>query len=228
MRIKPNIQDSIAAELRKTDLNKPVAIPANEQMLIDTRKTKGEKGVNLAATSDDALQTVLEELSSLKIWVEKENRGTLKEADKNVIQKRMDMIKANIQRQLSNTEFGKVKYLDNNPKEAQGKFMNIKDASLEALGIEGIGKNIQSSVNDIDKAINLVQAAVKKSESGSFNSESVKRFSQHARNSVLSRQTNLEAAKKFSNVTNRQQLIEKFKGKTSTKDNGFEKIRNMN
>lgn len=211
MRIRPNYQDSIADQLRKEDVKRPVAIPANEQLTTETRELDNMKGVNLAVTSSDPLRTVLEELSHLRVWATKTYRGEVQDTDKNVVQTRIDQIKEDIKNNLANTEFNKVKNLESRPEGNRGQTMKLRNTSLETLGIEKFSVLNESSVKDIDKAIALVKNAVDRPVKRAFRVSANAKFSQQARSTVLNRQDKSRRVRRSNFSAQRESLVRRFR-----------------
>lgn len=178
---KPVYQESITEKLLNGDLKRPLAIPANEQMASDMRQLDNLKGVNLAVTSSDALRTVLEELSYLRVWAKKSYAGEIQDSDKHVVQTRIDIIKGDIKQRLADTEFNKFRVVETDPATTQGKPMKLKNTSLEALGIENFNIYDKPKVEDIDKAIAKVRQAARRKNKSIIQKSSNKRYNQQAR-----------------------------------------------
>ncbi len=166
---KPIYQESITEKLLNDDLKRAVTIPANEQLASETRQPDNLKGVNLAVTSSDALRTVLEELSHIRVWANKTYAGKVSDSDKHVVQTRIDIIISDVEKKLANTEFNKVEVIQNDQDTSQGKSMLLKNTSLSSLGIADFNVYNKSSVEDIDKAIAKVRQAITRRDKPSIN-----------------------------------------------------------
>jgi len=161
MNIKPNPSTSITQDIVKNDVKKPVSISAGEQIASEMRSLDNEKGVNLAITSSDPLRTVLEDISHIRVLASKIYAGKVQDSDKNVVQTRIDMIKNDIKKSLSNTEFNKYRNLVPDPQSSQGRMMKIKNTSLETLGIESFDVRKNSNISDLDVAMRNIKKALR-------------------------------------------------------------------
>jgi len=192
--IKPNYRDSVAVRQGEALPQRPTptSIPMTEQMATEMRELDGQKGINLAVSANDALRTVLEDMSHIRVYANKVAAGKLKNADRTVMQKRIEGIKAGIKESLQNTEFNKVRNVQTNPPEDQGRPMKIENTSLETLGIDKFDVTGEFDVADIDEAIKVVKEVLEKDNDQKEttlkeNTEENIKFNEISRDSTLSK-----------------------------------------
>ncbi len=219
-------QESIAAYLRRTDAERPINIPANEQVATKTRKQDNLKGVNLAVTSSDSLRTVLEDLSHLRVWATKSYRGEIRNSDKNVVQTRIDMVLGDVKEALMDTEFNTEKNLIYNSKANQGKTMQVNNNALETLGIKDLSINSDSVVEDLDKAVQMVRSSIYKSEKTNKSFQSILEDGQVKKSALFGSDKSIDEVNKRVSAELSKESIGKMKEKDVKKD--FSPLRNAN
>lgn len=129
------------------------------------KSTENIQSMNdLANTAEGSLSSINDSLSRMKELTVQASNGTMTMDDKKIIQMEIEGLKSSIHDVAKNTEFNTQKLLDgsftdkkiaSNPS-GTGSKMNIKDASLEALGIDKFDVTGNFNMEDIDKAIEKV------------------------------------------------------------------------
>ncbi|WP_240839428.1 flagellin [Acidaminobacter sp. JC074] len=121
-----------------------------------------ESSQDLLNTADGSLQNVLTDLGRVRELTVQAGNGIFTDEDRAVIQNEINSLFENIQSNVQNTNFNTKKLVDGSftnqqlgvGANGQGTQMTIRDASLEALGLDNF--SVEDGVDKIDEAISRV------------------------------------------------------------------------
>lgn len=123
--------------------------------------------IDLGKTAEGALNSVNENLQSIRELAIQAKNDTLTDSDKSVIQDQINQLKEGIGDTIRNTEFNTIKLLDGGyngnvqtgPSAGGSQIMRIENTSLETLGIKDFDVTKDFDINTIDNAIETVNSS---------------------------------------------------------------------
>jgi len=121
-----------------------------------------ESSQDLLKTADGSLNSILDDLGRVRELTVQAGNGIYTDEDRAVIQNEINNLFENIQSNVQNTTFNTKKLIDGSFTEqqlgvganGQGTQMTLRDASIEALGLDNF--SVEDGVSKIDDAISAV------------------------------------------------------------------------
>lgn len=140
----------------------------NSQIKGDEQAAKNiESSQDLLKTADGSLNSISEDLQRIRELAVQAGNGILTGDDKQILQNEISSLLDNINTTAQNTEFNTQKLLDGSFTDknvgaganGQGTIMNLKNTSLEALGLENFSVKGDFDISTIDDALEKVNTA---------------------------------------------------------------------
>jgi len=202
--------------------NNPASLPISEKM---TAQSKGlSQGVknsqdakNMINTAEGTLENVSESLNRMRELTLQGSNGILTEDDRSIIQNEIESLKSDIGDSLRNTEFNQISLfqgvdasIQTGANSGQSRNIEIRNTTLQNLGIQDFDVTAGDSVEAIDQAMERVSdarsnlGAQSNALGNSINANSV------ARENTLSSQSKLDEdfAQKVSDLKKNQIMQE--------------------
>ena len=151
--------------------NSPANLPISEKM--NAQATGLEQGVenaedarNMINTAEGALDNVGESLNRMRELTLQASNGILTEDDRSIIQNEIESLKSGISDSLRNTEFNQISLFEGTDasiqtgaNSGQSRNIEIRNTTLENLGIQDLDVTENADVEAIDQALERVTEA---------------------------------------------------------------------
>lgn len=180
---------------------KPAELSISESMkaqenMLEQGSRNLQDAVSLAETAEGALNTVTDSLQQIRTLTLQSQNATYADQDKQAIQDEIGQLLTGIEESLKNTEFNTIKIFDggfegNIQGGSQGRTMEIRNTSLETLGLDDFDITKGSTVEAVDNALETVTET-----RGSIGAQS-RAFESAIRSNDIARENTLASRSRF-------------------------------
>lgn len=126
-----------------------------------------QSSIDLGKTAEGALNSVNDNLQSIRDLAIQAKNGALTDGDKAIIQDQINQLKEGIGETIKNTEFNTIKLLDGGyngnvqtgPNAGGSQVMRIENTSLETLGIKDFDVTKDFDIDTIDSALEKITSS---------------------------------------------------------------------
>lgn len=184
-----------------------------------------QDAISLGQTAEGALNTVTDNLQQIRDLTLQAQNSTYTDSDRAVVQDQISQLLTDVEGSLKNTEFNTIKLFDGGfegniqGRDSQGQVMQIRNTSLETLGLDDFDITNGSGVEAIDKALQTVSET--RGEIGSQTNafESAIRSNDIARENTLASRSRFDEdlAKQVSELK-RLQITQQYQFQLQTKE----------
>jgi flagellin len=184
-----------------------------------------QDAISLGQTAEGALNTVTDNLQQIRDLTLQAQNGTYTDSDRAVVQDQISQLLTDVEGSLKNTEFNTIKLFDGGfegniqGSDSQGQVMQIRNTSLETLGLDDFDITNGSGVEAIDKALQTVSETRGEIGSQANAFESAIRSNDIARENTLASRSRFDEdlAKQVSELK-RLQITQQYQFQLQTKE----------
>lgn len=135
---------------------------------MDVAASNIQEGIGVANIQDGALETMQDSLQRIRELSIKASNGLYGDSEKQMIQGEIDQLLQDIEQTAVGTQYNEKHLLDgsmadmyiaSNPSEGEGMKIQMENATLKALGLEGYNVTGSFDIGDIDRAMEKINTA---------------------------------------------------------------------
>jgi len=192
--------------------NNPANLQISEKMNaqargLDQGVENSQDAKNMINTAEGALQNVGESLNRMRELTVQASNGILTDDDRSIIQNEIETLKTDISDSLRNTEFNQISLFEGTDaviqtgaNAGQSRNIEIRNTTLENLGIANLDVTEDADLESIDNAIESISEA---------------RSNLGAQDNALSNTINANSVARENTLSSQSQLDEDFAEKVS-------------
>jgi len=163
--------NSFSRPITQNYSNNPASQPISEKMNaqergLDQGIENSQDARNMINTAEGALNNVGESLNRMRELTVQASNGILTDDDRSIIQNEIESLKTDISDSLRNTEFNQISLFEGTEStiqtganSGQSRNIEIRNTTLENLGIQNLDVTEDADLESIDNAIERVSEA---------------------------------------------------------------------
>jgi len=163
--------NSFSRPITQNYSNNPASLPISEKMNaqergLDQGVENSQDARNMINTAEGALDNVGESLNRMRELTVQASNGILTDDDRSIIQNEIESLKTDISDSLRNTEFNQISLFEGTDaaiqtgaNSGQSRNIEIRNTTLENLGIQNLDVTEDADLESIDNAIERISEA---------------------------------------------------------------------